>query len=120
MPRQAAEASQRSLLLCLICDIQCVAPAGQDLVRELAGETPGSDGQDAGYTEAKRHRYFCELRNSTRLRRSCLDRICPKPSGIGDRAARRVLMSAFLIVTAPLSGELRTICVSVSLLSTPA
>ena len=63
--------------------------------------------------------YFRLLKNSTRLRRSCFDRICAMPSGMGERAFCRVSISAFLTVTTPLSGELRTSSLWFSLLSTP-
>src|SRR6266853_5152908 len=60
------------------------------------------------------------LKNSIKFRRSCLERIWPIPSGIGERAFRRVWMSAFLIVSRPVSGELRMTLSASSLLSTPA
>src|SRR5207253_5573821 len=46
------------------------------------------------------------LRNSTRLRRSCLERTWPMPSGIGDKPFSRDWMSLFFTVTRPSSGEL--------------
>ena len=64
--------------------------------------------------------HFNPLKNSTRLRRSCLERIWPMPSGIGDNPLSRVLMSLFFTVTRPSSGELMTRSSAVSLLITPA
>src|SRR5439155_22766183 len=64
--------------------------------------------------------YFNPLKNSTRLRRSSLERIWPMPSGIGDKPLSRVLRSLFFTVTRPSSDELMASPSAVSLLSTPA